>query len=184
MRNNKGQFIKGTHWRKKKLWWNDDWLYDQYIIQKKPAAQIGLEGNVTEAAILYWLKKHGITCRTMSEIRKKKHWGACGSDNPMWNRKGELNPNWKGGASPERQAFYSSREWKKACSTVWKRDNATCQRCLLKHSGDIPFHIHHIVSFTNKKLRANIMNLILVCEICHHFIHSRKNINNEYLSKM
>ena len=186
MAKNKGQFQKGEHWRKPKPWWDKSWLQDQYVTCQRSGADIAHEGGVRDSAIYYWLAKHGIQRRTMSEIRKEKHWGAAGSDNPMWNRKGELNPRWLGGITPDRQSFYMSQEWKKACSEVWKRDKATCCRCELqkKRNPDMPFHIHHIESFSNKTLRADTANLVLLCECCHHFIHSRKNADREYLPEV
>lgn len=184
MRNKKGQFVKGSHWRKRKPWWNKKWLYKQYRTLRKSANEIAFEGGVGETAILYWLQKHKIPRWSISEVRKHKHWGSTGSDNPMWNRCGELNPRWLGGVTPERQAFYVSREWKQVCSAVWKRDGATCQRCSLRRgdSDDIPFHIHHVRSFADRDLRADENNLILLCEVCHRFVHSRKNTKHEYLS--
>jgi len=178
--------MKGTHWRKEQPWWNRDWLYDQYIICNRSAISIARDGGVGETAILYWLHKHHISRRSMSEIRKNKYWGASGSDNPMWNRRGELNPRWLGGVTPERQAFYTSRKWKNVCSNVWKRDNATCQRCGLRKDmkSDMPFHIHHIHSFANRELRAELNNLVLLCEACHCFVHSRKNVNHEHLPQI
>lgn len=183
MRNKKGQFLKGTHWRKRKPWWEKEWLFDQYIRCKRSAADIANEWGVGDTAIYYWLKKHNIKGRSTTEIRKIKHWGLFGADNPMWNRFGELSPQWRGGITFERQAFYSSREWKSVCVAVWARDKAVCQRCKLskKESRDMPFHIHHIESFANKELRADVNNLVLLCEGCHHFIHSKRNVNHEYL---
>jgi 5-methylcytosine-specific restriction endonuclease McrA len=104
----------------------------------------------------------------------------------MWNRLGELNPNWRGGVTADRQSFYASQEWKSACSAVWKRDQATCQRCGLVHDTDpgVPFHVHHITSFAVKELRAEASNLLLVCEPCHQWIHSRRNVNREYLQEI
>jgi thymidylate synthase (FAD) len=119
----------------------------------------------------------------MSEIRKMKYWGAEGKDNPMYNKKGNLSPNWKGGVSTERQGFYSNKEWKNACTQVWKRDKATCQRCEIKADEGVPLHIHHIESFANKKLRSDINNLILLCKVCHNWVHSRKNLKKEFLSE-
>ena len=167
-------------------WWNKDWLRDQYVGCNKSAAAIALEGKVTENAILFWLHKHDIPRRSMSDIRKQQHWGLSGADNPMWNMRGEANPRWLGGITPERQAFYVSPEWKSVCSFVWKRDKATCRRCGLKHidSADMPFHIHHIQSFAIEELRAESNNLVLLCETCHHFIHSKRNKNREYLPQV
>lgn len=181
MRNSKGQFVKGTHWRNKRSHWDKEWLYDQYVTQEKPAVQIASEQGISENGILYWLHKLGIQTRSTSDVRQVKHWGSVGADNPMWNKRGELNQNWKGGITQERQAYYQSQEWKTACREVWKRDNATCQRCGVSHKEGIPLHIHHKKSFKHKDLRAAIDNLILVCDVCHHFIHSRKNVNLEFI---
>jgi 5-methylcytosine-specific restriction endonuclease McrA len=186
IRNEKGQFLKGTHWRDVQPFRDKVWLLNHYVEREMSAGDIAAMFGVTDAAILFWLRKHGIPRRTVSQARKAKHWGSSGADNPMWNRRGEMNPRWLGGVTPERQAFYTSNEWKKACSTVWKRDNATCQRCQMHRSDtlDMPFHIHHIVSFSDRELRAEVSNLILLCESCHLFVHSNKNITRELLPKI
>lgn len=183
MRNNKGQFLKGHHWRPEQLFRSKDWLTWEYSFLGRSSGEIAAQFGVTDAAILFWLKRHKIKRRSVSEARELKTWGLHGSDNPMWNRKGELNPNWKGGITAERQAFYASDEWKKACSRVWKRDKATCQRCGLHRDDrpDMPFAIHHIQPFDVTELRSVVVNLVLLCEACHHFVHSRGNINREFL---
>ena len=98
------------------------------------------------------------------------------------------HPNWKGGHTPERQSFYVSPEWKAAVVVVWKRDDAKCRRCGLD-CRDIPtnerratFCIHHVVSFSNRVLRAEPSNLVLLCRPCHLFVHSKKNIAREHLA--
>ena len=100
-------------------------------------------------------------------------------------KKGAETPNWKGGVTPERQAVYGSPEWKAAVKAVWKRDNATCQRCGLHRSQarkeDVDFDIHHIVSFAVAELRCNPDNLVLLCEPCHYWVHSSENVNKEFL---
>ena len=184
MRKANGQFGKGDHWRAHQRFREADWLRHQYITEQRSAGEIASDFGVTDAAIIFWLKKHGIKRRSVSESRKIKKWGSVGPDNPMWNRRGELNPRWRGGVTPERQAFYTSAAWKAACASVWKRDHATCQRCKMrrKDQADMPFHIHHIVSFADKALRADPANLVLLCEACHLYVHSKKNINGEFLS--
>jgi hypothetical protein len=179
-----GRFETGTHWREPSLLWDKGWLETEYLVKKRRMAYIATDFSVSEPAVRHWIRKHGITSRNVSEARKVKHWGAYGEDNPMWNKRGELSPNWKGGSTPERQSFYESREWKDAVKAVWKRDAATCRRCGLNHDEDksVPFHIHHIKSFSESvELRADIGNLLLVCSICHHWIHSKKNVDQEYL---
>jgi hypothetical protein len=180
-----GQFEKGEHWRQHKPFREKGWLIEHYINQQMSTGEIATMFGVTDTAVLFWMKKHNIDRRSISQARGIKKWGVSGSDNPMWNKRGELNPRWLGGITPERQAFYTSRKWKIACSAVWKRDSATCQRCgiMKKENKDIPFHIHHVKSFSDKKIRAETSNLVLVCEICHHFIHSKRNKNCEYLQE-
>lgn len=181
-RNNKGQFTRGFTYRNKQPYWDKDFLINEYIVKGKSSKDISIEYKCHRNNILYWLNKYNINRRNISEIRKNKYWGMLGVDNPMWNKKGESNPNWKGGVSPERNTFYNSKEWKRVCSVVWKRDNATCQRCLIKRKEtDIPFHIHHIKTFADKELRADSSNLVLLCEICHHYVHSKKNKKKEFL---
>lgn len=100
-------------------------------------------------------------------------------------KRGAETPNWKGGITPERAKVYDSPEWKRAVKVVWKRDNATCQRCGLHRSDarkrGIDFDIHHIVSFAVPELRCEPNNLILLCEPCHYWVHSSKNVNKEFL---
>lgn len=179
------EFKPGQHWRERQPYWDKAWLEHEYIDLGRSSGDLAEQFGITEAAVLHWLRKHGIPRRTVAEARSLKHWGASGADNPMWNKRGELNPRWLGGVTPERQSFYTSQAWKDACSFVWKRDGATCQRCGLYRDDqpDMPFHIHHIVSFAVPELRADPSNLVLLCEVCHLFVHSRRNVDGEYLSQ-
>ena len=96
------------------------------------------------------------------------------------------HPASKGGISPERQAFYATEEWANAVKQVWKRDNATCQRCGKYHNSKEArgtFHIHHIVSFIVKEHRANPDNLILLCKDCHRWVHSNRNKTKELIKE-
>jgi 5-methylcytosine-specific restriction endonuclease McrA len=183
MRKQNGQFGKGDHWREPQAFREKEWLVANYINAQRSTGEIAAEFGTTDAAILFWLRRHEIPRRTVAQARAIKHWGQEGEDNPMWNKRGELNPRWLGGVTPERQDFYTSRAWKDACRTVWGRDKGICQRCGIKHKEalDIPFHIHHIVSFADKDLRAEPGNLVLLCEVCHWFVHSRRNLNGEFL---
>ena len=100
--------------------------------------------------------------------------------------RGENSPAWKGGICPERQNFYNSQEWKDACCVVWGRDSSICQRCGIaqEKNRDGSFHIHHIVSFEVKELRAEPSNLILFCADCHYWVHSNENINNDFIGEI
>jgi hypothetical protein len=178
--NNKGQFKKGEHWRKPMSFWDKEWLFSEYVINNRSASDIAKEFNMTEGTILHWLRKYKITRRTVSEARLVKHWGSSGSKNPMFGKTGDKNPNWKGGICPERQKMYASLEWKNVRDLVIERDKNTCQRCgkILNRSHLI---IHHISSFKNKSKRTDLNNLIALCRECHVFVHSKRNIDHEYI---
>lgn len=177
----KTEFKKGQHWREPKPYWKKEWLYNEYVVKERSLGEIAADFNVTEPAIRFWARKHGIPTRTTSEARSIKYWGLPGEKNGMHGRYGDKSPNWKGGVSPERQALYSSEEWSKAVSFVWKRDAAMCQRCGVHRSSGEEFHIHHKVSFSVKEKRAKHENLVLLCKECHNFVHSKKNVNKEFL---
>ena len=130
MRNANGTFVKGEraspgtefkpgqHWRPRKPHWDRDWLHREYIDNERSSSEIADEVGCKPNNIHFWLKKHGIPRRSVSEARKLKHWGAEGEANPMYGRNGSDHPNWKGGITPERQRVYSSREWADAVRTV------------------------------------------------------------------
>ena len=44
-------------------------------------------------------------------------------------------------------------------------------------------HVHHVIGFANKEIRADANNLVLLCVKCHRFVHSKKNINGEFIGK-
>jgi len=109
-------------------------------------------------------------------IRDGKHW--------LHTVPSDQHPHWKGGVSPERQAFYASAEWKQSVKAVWHRDGAACRRCTVHHNTRErrgTFHIHHIVSFAVRELRAELSNLVLLCKSCHLFVHSKANVAREFL---
>lgn len=97
---------------------------------------------------------------------------------------GKGHPSYKGGLTPDRQSFYSSEKWSNVVKEVWKRDNAFCQKCNKHHNTELNrgnFHIHHIVSFQVVELRAELSNLILLCNDCHRWVHSKKNKNKLFI---
>jgi len=107
-------------------------------------------------------------------------------DHVLKGRKGKDHPSWQGGVTPLRNAFYASDEWKAACVSVWRRDDAKCRNCGLDHRtinrADRRFHIHHIASFAAyPDLRAVPENLILLCDTCHRWVHSRANTDKKFI---
>ena len=169
MRNKNGQFLKGTHWRPEKPYWQKGWLYNEYITNFKSAGRIANEQGCKENNILYFLKKHGIKCRSIKNIRSNKHWGLSGDKNGMYGRYGKLNPNWDGGHSPERQSKYARSAWKILAKSILARDDFSCKKC----GSDKKLNVHHIKKWSRyPKLRFTPSNLLTVCEVCHREIHS------------
>jgi len=105
---------------------------------------------------------------------------------PFKGKFGADHPSWRGGLTPERQAFYSTDEWREAVKQVWKRADAKCERCGIHHNTRKvrgTFHIHHIVSFMVRELRATVSNLALLCIECHHYVHSGDNSDGAFLGE-
>jgi len=170
---NKGQFKKGFTRHKPKPFWNKEWLLKEY--STKSASEIANNQNCHENNIFFWLNKHKIKTRTISEARKLKHWGATGRDNPMYGKIGKLNPNWNGGHSPERQSEYAKSAWKELAKSILKRDNYLCQKCNSPHTTKIKLIVHHIKAWSKyPELRFSAGNLITLCERCHKNEHRRK----------
>lgn len=127
-------------------------------------------------------KRHSNKTKTkLSEIAKNdgRIPGFDHKTNALKGKKGPEVHSWKGGKTPERQKVYASFEWKTAVRSVWKRDDAVCQCCFKDHR-DIDrrvekFHVHHIISFQVEKFRCDVDNLILLCENCHRWVHSKEN---------
>jgi hypothetical protein len=167
------------------LYKNPSWLAKQYLVDRKSLREIAASLNTTYTTIKRWLWKFGIPTRSVSEARSIKRWGQFGPANPMWGKNGALSPRWKGGKSNERALFITTQQWKKARAQVWKRDKETCQRCNKKRTKETKkpkdFHIHHIVRFAIKHLRATPSNLVLLCKKCHEFVHSKQNKNRDFL---
>jgi hypothetical protein len=96
---------------------------------------------------------------------------------------GAISPVWRGGITPERQAFYGTPEWKQTANLVWRRDYGKCRKCgLVKYNENkTPLDIHHIISFACREARGQLCNLVLLCEPCHYWVHSRENTQKEFI---
>lgn len=173
------EFKPGEHWRPAQLWWDKEWLVREYVEKGRSASDIAKDLGCVDGNILYWLKKHGINRRTVSEARAKKHWGVIGIDNPMFGRSGAANPNYRGGTTPERQLVYASGEWHALIRFVFARDNYCCRRC-----GAAPrlIHAHHIMPWADHPdRRLDPDNLMTLCMPCHWWVHSRRNTTRLFL---
>jgi hypothetical protein len=169
---NTGQFKKGQHWRERKPWWDREWLDTEYTTKKRSAAEIAAEGDVTENAILFWIAKHKIPTRKMTEIRAMKHWGVSGEKNPMFGKRGILNANWQGGMTPARQQIYARSEWRQLVRQVYARDKC-CRLC----ESLVKLEIHHIDPFSQAPLlMLDIGNVILLCHNCHKKLRRKEHL--------
>lgn len=179
------EFKKGEHWRSHREHWDRKWLYEEYVVKGRSCGDIAEQQKVTDAAILYWLRKHKIKRRDVSESRRLKQWGLSGEQNGMYGRTGERNPNYKDGSSPERQRLYSQSEYIKFLSQIYKRDGYRCVRCGMPKGKPRSLHAHHKKSWAGHPgLRWDKDNVVTLCFPCHGFVHSKKNINREYLEEV
>lgn len=165
-----GRFLKGEHWRPYQSFRDRDWLQCEYVEKGRTQADIAAQFGVTENAIWFWIKRHGIKTRSMSEIRATKHWGLRGKQNGMYDKRGVLSPNWKGGLTPARQRIYSSTKWKEFAQRVYCRDSV-CRLC----GGRKNREIHHIRPFAEAPLLVmDIGNVILLCRACHDKVQPKE----------
>jgi hypothetical protein len=178
-----GTFKPGTHWRPRKPHWDRKWLMKEYSTKRRTAAEIATEAGCTENNIFFWLKKHSIHRRSMSEIRRIKKWVVSGKKNGMYGRCGSANPRWIDGSSPLRQKMYARSFWKDLAKSVYDRDEYKCRRCKSPHCKGHPLHAHHVKPWAgNPKERFALENIITLCKPCHNWVHSKDNSRHEFLS--
>jgi len=130
-------------------------------------------------------KEHWNTGKTRSEKTKKaisvartgkEYPNLQGENNGMF---GKRSANWKGGVTPERQKLYATGKWNEIIKVVYKRDNYLCAKCKKPNRN---IHAHHIKSWADyPDNRIDLDNLITICKQCHHWIHSKKNTNKEFI---
>jgi thymidylate synthase (FAD) len=178
---NKGQFVKGTHWRPLKPHWDKAWLETEYLGNNRSTTDIAAQMGCNDKNIQFWLKKHGIKARSVSQARKIKYWGAAGKANPMFGKYGNQNPNFVDGSSPDRQRSYAQHEGREFLKRIYKRDNYQCRRCAAPKAGPKSLHAHHIIPWAgNVELRFSEANAVTLCRKCHSWVHSKKNINGDW----
>lgn len=179
-----GRFKKGHHWREHKLFREKKYLHEQYISNGRSTGDIAAEWGVTDSTIIQWLRKHDIPRRTISQARYIKRWGARGANNPMYGRCGDKNPRYIDGSSPERQRVYARSFWKELVKVVYGRDGYKCVRCGAPQTRHNRLHAHHIKPWAgNPQSRLDLNNLIALCRNCHTWVHSKKNLKDEFLSR-
>lgn len=192
-----------------------DWLYEKYVVEGLDCTAIAKIVKRNSKRVWEWLRDYGIPTRPRGSVLAQRfqpgHTNCVGrvlsvttrekirqariregsvpylknGVHHLKGKRGAAIPTWKGGITPERQSVYGSQEWKEAVKAVWKRDNATCQRCkkhhnTAQHRGT--FDIHHIAGFEHVALRCEVSNLVLLCEACHYWVHSNDNTERMFRS--
>lgn len=138
---------------------------EKHICDK--ASKLGLHKN-DETLKRISIEKMSIAVRLKISKNHKEKAIFVGSKNPMYNSKRfkELNPNWKGGITTEKEVAMRSEEYKLWRKSVFERDLYTCQ-CCGKMTHDI--EAHHLDNFADyKEKRYDIENGITLCKKCHN----------------
>jgi hypothetical protein len=163
---------------------DNNWLYLQYVINKKSAKDISKLAKVNIRTVYNRLYLFKIPMRNHSEYTKLYYEN--GGQSPMLGKKRpdliernkkltfpkELNGNWKGGISKFPYSFEFNKSLKEQ---IRERDSWKCQNCgltneehLITYDESLP--IHHI---DYNKMNCQKDNLITTCKQCN----SRANFN-------
>lgn len=156
-------------------------LYSEHSLR-----EIAFMFGVGETVVFKRVKEYGIKLDENHRERKGKVFSEEHRKNlqlaQIGLQRGEKNPNWKGGVTPEHirgraRAIYGM--WKKA---ALKAANSTCQRCgavkgaVCECCGQrIIVHVHHKEHYAkNPELRYAPENAEVLCAKCHHEEHTKK----------
>ena len=176
---------------------NKEWLYNEYVIKKRSATEIGKElGGYALRTVQNALRGFDIHVRNDSESK-------------IGLMIGEKHPNWKGGVTPFnllcREYFEINLR-----PLVSERDGYTCQKCGKQHCR---LHAHHIIplSFIIRQIISehpeidinspkgqtqmynivisderftNLDNIITYCKSCHIKEHKKYHFRGEKKAKM
>lgn len=162
-------FVVG-HYRKELPYKDKSWLEKEYQ-SGRTFREIGKQFGVYGTTVKKFANKFGILTRPHGETLKMRG-----------SVKGDKNPSWKGGVTPERQRIYRTSEWVELVKFIYKRDNYKCQRCGTEHNRQNKLHAHHLRSWAdNPHLRLEPSNIITLCDSCHLWVHSRKNTAKDFI---
>lgn len=177
-----------------------DILYDLYRVQHKSTNEIAKMYDITDGAVLYWLRKYDIPSFTTSEAvniylyEKGGLEKARETQSTMENKiksscrqRGIAIEDFDGFATTEQHMARNNTYYKEWIKKVFQRDNYTCQ-CCGKRGGNL--NAHHLYNFAEyENLRYEIDNGITLCPQCHlvnypnsfHSIYGERNNTPEQL---
>lgn len=169
-RKNKWNVYFEDHRRPPHLYKNIDWLRSAYE-GGRTIVDIAKQFGTFPSTVYKFFRKFGLKARPHGETLKM-----------LGNMKGDKNPSWKGGVTPERQRIYKTSEWIQLVKFIYERDNYTCKRCGDGHTRQNKLHAHHLHSWAEyPDMRLQASNLITLCDTCHRWVHSNKNINKDFI---
>lgn len=173
----------------------EDFLTQEYIVNKKSTVQISKETNIGKCTVIDYLKKNKITRRTISEakigkerslvsrLKQSKTLKDTGIFNLPKNLKGIFNPNYKHGRHFDNHCT--------ECNKLITHVSTKCMSCagLLRRTGN-KFLEKYTPSFTGQlKERVRVRDNF-ICKLCkvpeleigrklsiHHIDYNKKNDN-------
>lgn len=139
-----------------------------------------------------WLKcPNGKHNDYLQQIKNAHQYGykcpECSLDEQSERMKGEGSPFWKGGITEEYKLLRKRRDYAQWRTSVYERDNYTCQCC---GSSGGRLNAHHLHSFAKyPELRLDVDNGITLCTKCHdtteveslHYVYGTHNITPDML---
>jgi DNA-binding transcriptional MerR regulator len=169
-------------------------LYDLYRVQRKTTKEIGELYNISDSAVLYWLRQYEIPSFSSSETTNYYLYEKGGIEkareiqSTMENRiksscrqRGIAIEDFDGFSTTEQHMARNNTYYKEWIRKVFQRDDYTCQ-CCGKRGGDL--NAHHLYNFAEyEDLRYDVDNGITLCPQCHlvnypnsfHSIYGERN---------
>ena len=133
--------------------------------------------------------KYRCSCGNISKIsfskfKYGKRCMKCGAKKRSGEKHFNYNSNLTDEEREKNKTRLSNYLYKKWRTTIYKKDNFICKKCLQK---SVQLNAHHIESWaSNKELRLVESNGITFCEECHIKFHQKygyKNNNRQQLNK-
>lgn len=133
---------------------DSEWLREKYHGEELSTPEIAERVGRTQAAVAYWMRKHGVEWRSPKEAAVR----------------GEEHPDWDGGHTLE----YGG-EWRERREEAIERDGEKCRRCgvtrkEVRETSGRDLHVHHIKKlkkFDDPSEGHRLENLLTVCQGCH-----------------